>query len=223
MKNIIKKIKRNLSKIDRSGFAYATTVVAVAIINIVLWVFVPTTTIIQDFLVLLTSGVVLFNVFDVFFGSNSDDSVQTIYECDCWVFGTFVSVILWMFPISFLWSVIPLTLAFLLARYFDIIPGYQLFCETFFVALVLLVVSCKVQSNLNVKQCLQKNPEPELVVVDNISLSENVLFVDHCKQEVKFHDLKTHNQAYDLDIKQGDTIKIVRHPNYPSRIIKVSK
>ena len=221
--NIIKKINSNLSKIDRTCSGYAAIVVAVAIINIVLWVFVPVTTIIQDILVLLTSGVVLFHAFDVFFGSNSDDSVQTIYECDCWVFGTFVSVILWMFPISLLWSIIPLSLAFLLARYFDIIPGYQLFSETFFVVLILLVVSCKAQSNLDVIQCLQKNPEPEIVVVDNISLSENVLFVNHCNQEIKFHNLKTHNQAYDLDIKQGDTIKIVRHPNYPDRIIKVSK
>ena len=79
------------------------------------------------------------------------------------------------------------------------------------------------QSNIDAKNYLAENPKAEVVVVDNVDLPNNVIFVDQCEESARFYNLSTKTQAYDLDIKKGDTLKIVRHPNSPSRIIKVSK
>lgn len=221
MRNIIKKIKNNLSSIDKNDFGYASIVIAIAIINLVLLVFVPITTIIQDLFILCTSGVVLFLTFDAFWGSSPDDTAYTICRCDCWVFAAFVSVILWLFPISLLWSLIPLTFAFSFSGYCN--GKSRHFGETFFFAFVLFFLLSMAQSNLDAKNYLKEDPKPEIVVVDNIDLGKNVMFLNKCEESVRFYNLKTHCQAYDLDIRRGDTIQIVRHPNSPTRVIKVLK
>lgn len=221
MRNIIKKLKHNLSQIDKSDIGYASIVVAFAIINLALLAFVPVTTIIQDLFVLLTSGAVLFMTFDAFWGSSPDDSADLISSCDYLIFSTFVALILWMFPISLLWSIIPFTLALALSKYCN---GKDWgIVENFFVAFLLLIVLSMAQSNIDAKNYLAENPKAEVVVVDNVDLPNNVIFVDQCEESARFYNLRTKTQAYDLDIKKGDTLKIVRHPDSPSRIIKVSK
>ena len=79
------------------------------------------------------------------------------------------------------------------------------------------------QDNIDAKSLLKSDPTPNVVVVSEIDLGSNVFFIKHFDEAFSFKSKDALKEAYELDIQKGDTIKILRHPTYPTKVIKVTK
>ena len=192
-----------------------------AVAAFVLIFFAPVTTFLQWFMVVWFAGVNVIIIFLMMF-FYTDTTADEIYSArKIWGWFMLVSVILWMFPISVNWSLIPIGLGILAE--FSIEEGSLQVGKAFICVFVLIFVFKYTQYNIDKKLHLQSNPVPEVVVLSNYDSAQSVFFIEGQDSYLKLNSYKALKQAYELDLKKGDTVKIVRHPDLHKHVIKITK
>lgn len=187
----------------------------------VLMFFAPATVFVQWLFMVYA----LFVVFVPFIFIFSDADIYMAREYDIhkfWGWCALASAILWMFPISIFWSLIPIGLGILVQTLIDddeeLLFG-NIILSTLFIAMLFGVSA----PNLNSKWYLLSNLKSEEVVLSNYDKSSSVFFIESEDSYLMFDNYKVRKTARELDFKKADTVKIVRHPNSSHLVIKVSR
>lgn len=217
MKRFIESFVNNFRSGER---IYSAVVLFATIASVVGLFFVPTTTIFQICMVAIVALATLIT-FGVIFFSEDNNLFDLFSRLSILVWGMFIAVILWLCQVSLLWSVFPLTIAIVLIAFVD--EEDMLLIKTLLIALFFSFTLGAAQDNIDAKNLLKSNPKPNVVVVSEIDLGSNVFFIKRFDKAFSFESKDALKEAYELDIKKGDTIKILRHPNYPTEVIKVTK
>ena len=204
---------------SRGERIYAVVSLLAAIASCVLLFFVPTITVLQVFMVVLTS-VPLLLIFGFMFFTSDDYLFEAFTQVSIFVWAMFVSAIMWLFPISLYWSVLPILIATFITICYD--EGEIRFVHIFSLALFFTIIYGMAQDNIDKKNILKSDVQPNVVVISKIDLGRNVFFIEHFDEAFSF-DFKSLKKAYDMNIESGDTVKIVRHPNSPTKVIRVTK
>ena len=199
---------------------YSAVVLFATIASVVGLFFVPTITIFQICIVALVALAILIT-FGVIFFSEEDYLFELFSLLSILVWGVFIAVILWLCQVSLVWSALPLTLATALMSYID--EEKTSLIGTILIATFFSFTLGAAQDNIDAKNLLKSDPTPNVVVVSEIDLGSNVFFIKHFDEAFSFESKDALKEAYELDIQKGDTIKILRHPNYPTKVIKVTK
>ncbi len=190
-----------------------------AILAFVLMFFVPTTTIGQWIIVSIFATVVV-STFYYHFTSEEWDT----YIPDTIIISGYcilVTVILWIFNISVFWSLIPLGIIFFILTNANSEKLDILSTVAWLIIFAFWFIS--IQSNLNAKKYLKEDPVPEVVVLSNYDDRSKVFFIEEQDKHLKLSGIKVQNRAFELNLKKGDTVQIVRHPNDSTLVIKISK
>lgn len=199
---------------------YSAVVLFATIASVVGLFFVPTITIFQIVIVAIVALPILIT-FGVIFFSEEDYLFELFSLLSILVWGVFIAVILWLCQVSLVWSALPLTLATALMSYID--EEKTSLIGTILIATFFSFTLGAAQDNIDAKNLLKSDPTPNVVVVSEIDLGSNVFFIKHFDEAFSFESKDALKEAYELDIQKGDTIKILRHPNYPTKVIKVTK
>ena len=150
-----------------------------------------------------------------------DISVDAYDERKHWGWCILVAVILWMFPVSVFWSLIPIGVGVLIETSLE---SYKLkIGPAVLSVLALSILFGYMQLNIDAKRYVMSDPKPEVVVVSNYDPYSSTFYVRGVDFAFEFDNLRVLEASRDLDIKKGDTIKIVRHPDLPKRVIKVTR
>ena len=192
-----------------------------AILAIVLMFFAPTITIGQCIVVSIFS-ILTIAVFCIHF-FNEDWLLYSYVPDDIISSGwcIFATMLLWMFPISVYWALIPLGIMFyLLANTGE--TKIDWITPIFWVG-IFAFWFIYIQNNIDAKNYLKSDPKPEVVVLSNFDENQEVFFIEGQEEYLKFKGFGTWADAVELELKKGDTVKIVRHPNNSHLVIKISK
>ena len=194
-----------------------------AVAAFVLMFFAPVTTILQWVLVVFLAiiNVSFLSLVNFFYPTASVDAYD---ERKHWGWCILVAVILWMLPISIFWSLIPFGIGVMVETSLE---EYELKVgQAVMSVIALAVMFTYAQLNIDAKTYLMSEPKPEVVVLSNYDHSSSTFFVEGLDRAFKFDNgmnAKVSKDARALDLKKGDTIKIVRHPDTPWRVIKVTR
>lgn len=193
--------------------------VIAAVLSFVLLFFVPTLTLGQCIIVAIFSTLVVatfwYHFTQRYWNSYSPDAIISCGWC------VLIAVILWMITTSVFWSLLPLGIMFfILANVNE--TKIDLISPIFWVG-IFAFWFIYIQNNIDAKNLLKSNPKPEVVVLSNFDKYQEVFFIEGQEEYLKFKGFGTWSDAVELELKKGDTVKIVRHPNNSHWVIKISK
>ncbi len=199
--------------------------VLAAIAAVILLFFAPTITIAQCIITAIFSTMVIFTFYYHFttedwlsYSNNYAYTPDIIISIGWYILAT---NILWMFPISIYWSLIPLGVIMLALTSAD--DGIIDWLSSLLWLAIFAFWFIGIQHKLDAKNYLKTNPEPEVVVLSNFDKNQQVFFIEGQDDYLKFKGFGAWGDAKELDLKKGDTAKIVRHPNNNHYVIKISK
>lgn len=199
--------------------------VLAAIAAVILLFFAPTITIAQCIITAIFTTMVVYTFYYHFteedwlsYSNNYAYTPDIIISIGWYILAT---NILWMFPISIYWSLIPLgIIIFALTSATD---GKIDWFSSLLWIVILAFWFIAIQNKLDAKNYLKTDPEPEVVVLSNFDKNQQVFFIDGQEEYLKFKGFGAWGDAEELGLKKGDTAKIVRHPNNNHHVIKISK
>ena len=192
-----------------------------AILALVMLFFAPTVTVGQCIIVAIFSLLTIvvfcihfFNEYWIAYDYVPDDIISSGW---C----IFATMLIWMFPISVHWALIPLGIMFFLLcntgemRKTWVSPIFWVGIFSFWFI--------QMQNNIDAKNYLKSDPKSEVVVLSNFDDRQHVFFIEGQEEYLRFEGFGSWDDARELDLKKGDTVKIVRHPNRSNWVIKISK
>ena len=95
-----------------------------------------------------------------------------------------------------------------------------------FVTTFILVVSIAALHSVNdariINSYLASNPVVDTVVINNIDIDKKIMFIDENEYALSLGRFKI-SELTDSNYKQGDTVKIIRHPKFNDDVIRISK
>ncbi len=192
---------------------------------LVLLFFAPTITIGQCIIAAIFSTIVIFTFYYTFTDADwKSGSYEYAYTPDIVIsIGWYIlaTVILWMFPISIYWSLIPLGI--IVFSLTNAIGEKTDWYSTLLWIAIFAYCFIGMQYRINAKNYLKTNPEPEEVVISNFDKNQRVFYIEGQEEYLKFKGFGAWGDAEELGLKKGDTAKIVRHPNNNHHVIKISK
>ena len=167
-------------------------------------------------LLIVTPGVLvlLYNLIMVY-----NDTIE-FFDFMCWL--SIICVVMWMLPISIFWSLIPLAILTILTglTMTDDDPNCMI------IVVFILIMSIAALHSVNdariINSYLASNPVVDTVVINNIDIDKKIMFINENEYSLSLGRFKI-SELTDSNYKQGDTVKIIRHPKFNDTVIRISK
>ncbi len=194
---------------------FASIIVAIA--SCWLLFYVPTITICQ--IVIIVLGALLVLLFNIIFFNNLGIGLDPVSVLALSV-SLLISVIFWLLPISLFWSLIPTAMG--IFSFLLIIDDDTKWMSTAMLLFVFAVMYIFVNDKIVLTNYMATNPKPKEVVISNVDITREIMFIEDRDNAYKlsYCDYKTLKA---LNLKKGDTVKIITHPNLTESVIEISK
>lgn len=164
-------------------------------------------------------GALLVLLFNVVFFNNLSVGLSPLPVLTLSI-SSLVSVILWILPISLFWSLIPTAIGiFSFSLIVDVDTKWMSTAAILFLFGVMYIF---INDKIVLTNYMATNPKPKEVVISNVDITREIMFIENRDNAYKlsYCDYKTLKA---LNLKKGDTVKIITHPNLTESVIEISK